>query len=98
MSEGGEARCLRPNRDRLEWRMVDLDGQLPRDHRARVVQGFADDMDLRDFYAQIGSLRTLRFCRRCGFSRPLRGWVRRAGLRTCASMTSRIGGCAAGCA
>ena len=55
MSEGGGARYLRPNRDRLEWRMVDLDGSLPHDHRVRVVWGFVEGMDLSDFYARIGS-------------------------------------------
>ena len=53
MSEGGRVRHLRPNRDRLEWRMVDVDGLLPRDHRARAVWGFVEDMDLGDLYAQI---------------------------------------------
>ena len=55
MSDGSGARCLRPNRDQLEWRMVDLDGLLPPDHRARVVWGFVEGLDLSGFYAQVGS-------------------------------------------
>ena len=55
MSDVGGARCLRPNRGRLEWRMVDLDGLLPPDHRARVVWSFVEGPDLSGFYAQVGS-------------------------------------------
>ncbi len=35
--------------------MVDLDGTLALDHRARVVWGFVSGMDLSAFYARIGS-------------------------------------------
>lgn len=70
MSEGGGARYLRPNRDRLEWRMVDLDGSLPQDHRVRVVWGFVEGMDLSDFYARIRLSRAWggsSGCGPCGF-------------------------------
>ena len=46
---------MRPNRHQLEWRVVDLDGTLALDHRARVVWGFVSGMDLSAFYARIGS-------------------------------------------
>ena len=55
MSVVGSARCVRPNRRQMEWQLVDLDGMLPLDHRARVVWGFVAGMDLSAFYAQIGS-------------------------------------------
>ena len=47
MSEAEGARCLRPNRQQTEWRMMRLDGMLPQDHRARVVREFVESMDLR---------------------------------------------------
>ena len=43
--------------------MVDLDGLLPADHRVRAVWGFVEELDLSEFYAQIGS-------RRHGAGRP----------------------------
>ena len=46
---------MRPNRHQLEWRVVDLDGTLALDHRARVVWGFVAGLDLSAFYARIGS-------------------------------------------
>ena len=55
MSLVGSARCVRPNRHQLEWRVVDLDRLLPADHRARVVWGFVEGMDLSAFYTQVGS-------------------------------------------
>ena len=55
MSVVGSARCVRPNRRQMEWQLLDLDGMLPLDHRARVVWGFVAGMDLSAFYAQIGS-------------------------------------------
>ena len=39
MSVVGGARCVRPDRHQLEWRVVDPEGLLPLDHRARVVWG-----------------------------------------------------------
>ena len=50
-----EARYLEADRSQLRWDMVDLDSQLPRDHRARIVWAFVDCLDLGPFYYRIGS-------------------------------------------
>jgi transposase len=42
-----------PNRGQLEWRSVDLDGTLPRDHRARAVWEYVQGMDLSELYGRI---------------------------------------------
>ena len=63
MSEAEGVRCLRPNRQQTEWRMMHLDGMLPQDRRARVVWQFVESMDLIPFYERIGS-------RRHGAGRP----------------------------
>ena len=49
------ARYLAADRSQLRWDMVDLDSQLPRDHRARLVWAFVDGLDLAAFYERIGS-------------------------------------------
>jgi len=49
----GEARYLEADREQLRWDMVDLDSQLPLEHRARVVWAFVDGLDLSGFYARI---------------------------------------------
>lgn len=46
----GSARVLRPDRAQLGWDMVDLDGLLPADHRARLVWRFVEGLDLKPFY------------------------------------------------
>lgn len=51
MSEG--VRVLRPERGQLRWDMVDLDSQLPPDHRARLVWGFVSGLDLSQLYSRI---------------------------------------------
>ena len=51
MSQG--PRVLRPERGQLRWEMVDLDSQLPPEHRARLVWSFVSGLDLADFYARI---------------------------------------------
>ena len=51
MSQG--ARVLRPDRGQVRWEMVDLDSQLPADHRARLVWTFVEGLDLGDFYDRI---------------------------------------------
>ena len=48
-----EPRVLRPNREQLQLRAVDLEGLLPADHRARVVWQFVMGVDLGPLYAQI---------------------------------------------
>ena len=51
MSQG--VRVIGPDRAQLRWEMVDLDSQLPDDHRARVVWGFVEGLDLSEFYGRI---------------------------------------------
>jgi transposase len=51
MSQG--PRVLRPERDQLRWEMVDLESQLPPDHRARLVWSFVTGLELSEFYARI---------------------------------------------
>src|SRR6516225_5242297 len=51
----GEARVVRPDRRQLRWDMVDLEGLLPADHRARVVWSFVESLDLSELYEPIRS-------------------------------------------
>ena len=51
MSHG--VRVIRPDRAQLRWDLVDLDSQLPDDHRARVVWAFVQGLDLGEFYDRI---------------------------------------------
>ena len=51
MSEG--VRVIRTDRAQLRWDMVDLDSQLPEDHRARLVWAFVESLDLSEFYDRI---------------------------------------------
>ena len=51
-----EPRVLRPNREQLQLRAVDLEGLLPADHRARVVWQFVMGVDLGPLYAQIRAI------------------------------------------
>src|SRR3954453_17315103 len=51
MSEG--VRVIGPDRTQLRWDMVDLDSQLPDDHRARLVWAFVESLDLSEFYDRI---------------------------------------------
>jgi len=51
----GEARVVRPDRRQLRWDMVDLEGLLPADHRARVVWTFVESLDLSELYERIRS-------------------------------------------
>ena len=46
MSQG--VRVIRPDRAQLRWDLVDLDSQLPDDHRARVVWAFVQGLDLAE--------------------------------------------------
>jgi transposase len=48
-----QARYRQADRAQLRWDMVDLDSQLPADHRARVVWAFVAGLDLGEFYARI---------------------------------------------
>ena len=49
----GDARYLEADRTQLRWDMVDLESQLPLEHRARVVMGFVEGLDLSALYARI---------------------------------------------
>lgn len=51
MSQG--VRVIGPDRAQLRWDMVDLDSQLPDDHRARLVWVFVEGLDLSEFYDRI---------------------------------------------
>ena len=78
--------CVRPDRRQLRWDMVDLDGLLPADHRARLVWSFVESLDLSPLYDQVlsregeadGRPPIRRFFFRCGSMRRLRAWGRRA--------------------
>lgn len=49
----GDARYLEADRAQLRWDMVDLESQLPLEHRARVVWAFVEGLDLSALYTQI---------------------------------------------
>ena len=49
----GEARVVRPDRRQLRWDMIDLEGLLPADHRARVVWSFVESLDLSELYERV---------------------------------------------
>jgi transposase len=51
----GGARVVTADRSQLAWDLVDLEGWLPADHRARVVWAFVEQLELADLYAKIGS-------------------------------------------
>jgi transposase len=46
-------RLLRPDRVQLRWDTIDLDSQLPADHRARLVWSFVETLDLAAFHERI---------------------------------------------
>jgi transposase len=50
---GQGVRVIRPDRAQLCWDLVDLDSQLPDDHRAGVVWAFVQGLDLGEFYDRI---------------------------------------------
>jgi transposase len=49
----GEARVVRPDRRQLRWDMIDLEGLLPGDHRARLVWSFVESLDLSRLYDRV---------------------------------------------
>lgn len=51
----GNARFIRADRAQLQWDMLDLDSLLPVDHRARIVWGFVESLDLSALYDGIGA-------------------------------------------
>lgn len=48
-----QARVVRPDRSQLSWDLVDLEGWLSADHRARLVWAFVEGLDLGALYACI---------------------------------------------
>ena len=48
-----EARVVRPDRRQLRWDMIDLEGLLPADHRARLVWSFVESLDLSQLYDRV---------------------------------------------
>src|SRR5262249_30487075 len=46
-------RFIRADRSQTRWDFVDLDALLPSDHRARVVMGFVESLELSPLYAAI---------------------------------------------
>ena len=46
---------VRPDRRQLRWDMIDLEGLLPADHRARVVWSFVESLDLSELYERVKS-------------------------------------------
>jgi transposase len=48
-----EARVVRSDRRQLRWDMIDLEGLLPADHRARLVWSFVESLDLSPLYDQV---------------------------------------------
>lgn len=51
----GRVRVQRAERNQVELRASSLDEALPDEHRARVIWDALDDLDLRAFYAEVGS-------------------------------------------
>jgi hypothetical protein len=60
MSQG--VRVIGPDRAQLRWEMVDLDSQLPDDHRARLVWAFVEGLDLSEFYDRIKARDAVAAC------------------------------------
>src|SRR5260370_42527795 len=53
MARGGEARIVVANRAQLSWDLINPDGWLAPDHRARLVVGFVETLDLTVLYDRI---------------------------------------------
>src|SRR5258708_18548725 len=53
MARGGEARIVVANRAQLSWDLINPDGWLAPDHRARLVVGFVERLDLTVLYDKI---------------------------------------------
>lgn len=49
----GKPRVQRPNRQQLQWQMMDLDGLLAGDHPARLIWDFVQALDLSALYESI---------------------------------------------
>src|SRR3982074_1791721 len=53
MAGRGEARVVVANRAQLSWDLINPDGWLAPDHRARLVVGFVETLDLTVLYDKI---------------------------------------------
>jgi transposase len=51
--ERGKARVVRPNREQLSWGLVDPEGWLEPDDKARLVWGFIETLDLGRLYDKV---------------------------------------------
>jgi len=51
--EASQARVVRPNRDQIELRPMNLEALLPQGHRARLVWAWVEQQDLSGMYAGI---------------------------------------------
>lgn len=51
--ERGRARVVRPDRRQLSWDLVDPEGWLPVDHKARLVWAFVETLDLGALYDKV---------------------------------------------
>jgi len=51
----GQARFVGADRAQLQWDMLDLESLLAIDHRARIVWGFVESLDLSALYDAIGA-------------------------------------------
>ena len=55
-SQKGTARVKVPERRQVIWRDISLDEMLAADHRARIVWGYVDSLDLSRLYAKINAV------------------------------------------
>jgi len=51
----GKARVVGPDRSQLRWDLIDIEGLLAGDHRARMVWAFVEGLNLEPLYELIGS-------------------------------------------
>src|ERR671924_1182314 len=52
-SMANDARFIRAERQQTRFDLVDLEGMLPSDHRARIVMSFVESLDLSALYEAI---------------------------------------------
>src|SRR6516162_805518 len=103
LAMGQGVRVIGADRAQLRWEMVDLDSQLPDDHRARLVWAFVQALELGEFYDRIkardevaGRPATDPQVVPAVWLYPWRGSARRGQSIDCASSMPPIAGCAAG--
>jgi transposase len=54
-SKDGRPRLMEPRRDQVEWRAYDVDGLIPKDHRARILWDAVTKLDLSEFLDLVGA-------------------------------------------